>query len=166
MTIDAAVDGQGTAPARTALASWDLLSGRLVRPFSQALEAPYAFWIACPKSAADLPKISTFRSWLLRETEDDARRIAELGSRSRAAPRLQLHVKTKCYRDHPLLAISACRETAAQKQIRQLAHFDSLRIVCASRQLPVDCRQTGHSRAHRVLESGHYQDDVRAEGQE
>ena len=64
MTIDAAVDGQGIALARTALASWDLISGRLVRPFDQALEAPFAFWIVCPKSAADLPKISTFRTWL------------------------------------------------------------------------------------------------------
>ena len=66
MAIDAAVDGQGIALARTALASWDLISGRLVRPFPQALEAPYAFWIVCPKSAADLPKISTFRNWLLK----------------------------------------------------------------------------------------------------
>ena len=85
MAIDAAVDGQGIALARTALASSDLISGRLVRPFPQSLEVPYAFWIVCPKSAADLPKISTFRSWLLKEAEDDARRIAELGSRRRPA---------------------------------------------------------------------------------
>ena len=78
MTIDAAVDGQGIALARTALASWDLLSGRLVRPFDPALEAPYAFWIVCPKSAAELPKIATFRDWLLKEAADDARRLAEL----------------------------------------------------------------------------------------
>jgi LysR family transcriptional regulator, glycine cleavage system transcriptional activator len=76
MTIDAAVDGQGIALARTALASWDLLSGRLVRPFPLALEVPYAFWIVCPKSAAELPKISAFRKWLLSEAEEDARRIA------------------------------------------------------------------------------------------
>ena len=85
MAIDAAVDGQGIALARTALASWDLICGRLVRPFQQALEAPYAFWIVCPKSAADLPKISTFRSWLLQEAAEDARRIAGLKSRPRAA---------------------------------------------------------------------------------
>jgi len=85
MSIDAAVDGQGIALARTALAACDLISGRLVRPFPQALEAPYAFWIVCPKSAAELPKISTFRSWLLKEAEDDARRIAELNSRPRPA---------------------------------------------------------------------------------
>ena len=35
MAIDAAVDGQGVALARTALAAWDLIGGRLVRPFSR-----------------------------------------------------------------------------------------------------------------------------------
>lgn len=87
MAIDAAVDGQGIALARTALASCDLISGRLVRPFTQALEAPYAYWIVCPKSAAELPKISTFRKWVLKEAEDDVRRIAELKSRAGAAKR-------------------------------------------------------------------------------
>jgi LysR family glycine cleavage system transcriptional activator len=80
MAIDAAVDGQGIALARTALASWDLIAGRLVRPFPQALEAPYAFWIVCPKSAADLPKISAFRNWVLKEAADDARRVAQIQS--------------------------------------------------------------------------------------
>ena len=84
MTIDAAVDGQGIALARTALASWDLISGRLVRPFEQDVEAPFAFWIVCPKSAAELPKISTFRSWLLKEAAEDARRLSELDARPRA----------------------------------------------------------------------------------
>jgi LysR family glycine cleavage system transcriptional activator len=78
MTIDAAIDGQGIALARTALASSDLIAGRLVQPFTEALEAPYAFWIVCPKSAADLPKIAAFRSWLLEEAAEDARRIAAL----------------------------------------------------------------------------------------
>ena len=89
MAIDAAVDGQGIALARTALASWDLICGRLVRPFAQALEVPYAFWIVCPKSAAELPKISAFRAWLLQEAVDDARRIAALDPplRSTVAPR-------------------------------------------------------------------------------
>lgn len=81
MTIDAAVDGQGVALARTALASSDLIAGRLVRPFDLALDAPFAFWIVCPKSAAELPKIATFRSWLLEEAADDARRLARLDKR-------------------------------------------------------------------------------------
>jgi LysR family transcriptional regulator, glycine cleavage system transcriptional activator len=72
MAIDAAVDGQGIAIARTALAAWDLRAGRLVRPFALALKVPYAYWIVCPKSTADLPKISTFRDWLLAEASQDA----------------------------------------------------------------------------------------------
>jgi LysR family transcriptional regulator, glycine cleavage system transcriptional activator len=83
MAIYAAVDGQGIALARTALASWDLISGRLLRPFAQVLDAPYAFWIVCPKAAADLPKISTFRGWLLHEAADDARRLAKINANTR-----------------------------------------------------------------------------------
>ncbi len=75
MAIDAAVDGQGIAVARTALAAWDLCAGRLVRPFPLALKAPYAYWIVCPKSTADLPKIATFRDWLLTEAAADLRRL-------------------------------------------------------------------------------------------
>ncbi len=75
MAIDAAIDGQGIALARTALAAWDLCAGRLVRPFALALKAPYAYWIVCPKSTADLPKIATFREWLLAEAAEDARRL-------------------------------------------------------------------------------------------
>ena len=37
MLIDAAVDGQGIALARTTLAAGDLISGRLVRPFADVL---------------------------------------------------------------------------------------------------------------------------------
>ena len=83
MTIDAALDGQGVALARTALASWDLICGRLVRPLAQALAAPFAFWIVCPNSAANLPKIATFRDWLLEEAAEDARRLAKLDARPR-----------------------------------------------------------------------------------
>jgi len=75
MAIDAAIDGQGVALARTALAAWDLGAGRLVRPFALALKAPFAYWIVCPKSTADLPKIATFREWLLAEAKADTARL-------------------------------------------------------------------------------------------
>jgi LysR family glycine cleavage system transcriptional activator len=78
MAIDAAIQGQGVAMARTALAAWDLLAGRLVRPFPQALAAPFAMWIACPKATAELPKIADFRRWLLAEAADDTRRLAAI----------------------------------------------------------------------------------------
>jgi LysR family glycine cleavage system transcriptional activator len=73
MIIDAAVDGQGVALARTGLAAWDLINGRLVRPFSLALPVSYAYWIVCPTATANLPKIATFRDWLLEEAADDDR---------------------------------------------------------------------------------------------
>ena len=76
MAIDAAVDGQGVALARSALAAWDLNSGRLVRPFELALPVPYAYWIVCPKATASLPKIMTFRDWLLSEAAEDERRLS------------------------------------------------------------------------------------------
>jgi len=75
IAIDAAIDGQGVALARTALAAWDLLSGRLARPLAFGLKANYAYWIVCPKAAANLPKIAIFREWLLAEAADDARRL-------------------------------------------------------------------------------------------
>jgi len=75
MAIDAAVNGQGIALSRTALVAWDLCAGRLVRPFPLALKAPYAYWIVCPKSTADLPKISMFREWLLAEAAEDVQRM-------------------------------------------------------------------------------------------
>ena len=71
MAIDAAVDGQGIALARTALAAWDLLAKRLVRPFAFSLQAPFSYWIVCPNSTALLPKIATFRDWLLAEATED-----------------------------------------------------------------------------------------------
>jgi LysR family glycine cleavage system transcriptional activator len=78
MVIDAAVDGQGVALARTALAAHDLICGRLLRPFSFALPVSYAYWIVCPKATAKLPKIATFRDWLLAESAEDARRLPEV----------------------------------------------------------------------------------------
>jgi LysR family glycine cleavage system transcriptional activator len=78
MAIDAAIDGQGVALARTALVAWDLVSGRLARPFKLALTAPYAYWIVCPRANADLPKVATFRDWLLAEVAAERRRMEQV----------------------------------------------------------------------------------------
>ena len=80
MAIDAAVAGQGVALARTARAAWDLLNGRLVRPFGISLRLSKSYWIVCPKATAALPKISTFREWLLAEAAEDVRRLKNLPS--------------------------------------------------------------------------------------
>src|SRR5262245_61805763 len=82
MIIDAAVDGQGVALARTTLAAWDIINGRLARPFATALRLSKSYWIVCPKAASTLPKVTTFRNWLLAEAADDVRRLKTLGPRA------------------------------------------------------------------------------------
>jgi len=71
LAIDAAAAGQGIVLARSALASLDLIAGRLVRPLEEAIPAEFAYWIVCRKSAADAPKINQFRSWLIEQVQDD-----------------------------------------------------------------------------------------------
>ena len=56
MLIDAAVDGQGIALARTALAAWDLINGRLVRPIDVSLRMSNTYWIVCPKATSAFPR--------------------------------------------------------------------------------------------------------------
>jgi LysR family glycine cleavage system transcriptional activator len=78
MLIDAAVDGQGIALARTALAAWDLINGRLVRPFATALRLSKSYWIVCPKVTSTLPKIQSFRDWMLAEAAADLGKLKTL----------------------------------------------------------------------------------------
>jgi LysR family glycine cleavage system transcriptional activator len=91
MVIDAAADGQGVALARTTLAAWDLINGRLIRPFAAALRLSKTYWIVCPKATATLPKITVFRDWLVAQAAEDARRVAALtprhGAGGTASPR-------------------------------------------------------------------------------
>jgi len=79
MLIDAAIDGQGIALARTALAAWDLLNGRLVRPLDVSLRMANTYWIVCPKAASNVPKIARFRNWVLSEATEDTRRLKDRG---------------------------------------------------------------------------------------
>src|SRR5262252_3101750 len=88
MLIDAAVDGQGIALARTALAAWDLINGRLLRPFSLSLRLSKTYWIVCPQATSMLPKIKACRDWLLAEAAADARRLKEMASSPKGAPKL------------------------------------------------------------------------------
>jgi LysR family transcriptional regulator, glycine cleavage system transcriptional activator len=76
MVIDAAVNGQGIALARTTLAAWDIVNKRLIAPFAGVLPLSSAYWIVAPKATAQLPKIATFRSWLLAEAAGDVEQIA------------------------------------------------------------------------------------------
>jgi LysR family glycine cleavage system transcriptional activator len=79
MLIDAAIDGQGVALARTALVAWDIIHGRLVRPVDVSLAMSNTYWIVYPKVNSKVAKIAAFREWLLAEASDDAHRLAALG---------------------------------------------------------------------------------------
>jgi LysR family transcriptional regulator, glycine cleavage system transcriptional activator len=87
MAIDAAVDGQGVVLTRTALAAWDLIGGRLVRPFDIAMPASYGYWIVCAKATAKLPKIVAFSEWLVAEAAEDTRQLDRLKSKARQTAR-------------------------------------------------------------------------------
>jgi LysR family glycine cleavage system transcriptional activator len=76
MIIDAAIEGQGIALARTTLAAGDLISRRIVRPFDVSLQLAKTYWIVCPKATTHVAKVSRFRDWLLTEAADDTRRLA------------------------------------------------------------------------------------------
>jgi LysR family transcriptional regulator, glycine cleavage system transcriptional activator len=76
MLIDAAIDGQGIALARTMLAISDVVAGRLLRLFQAALPLKNTYWIICPKATRSLPKITAFRDWLLEEVDTDRQRLA------------------------------------------------------------------------------------------
>jgi LysR family glycine cleavage system transcriptional activator len=83
MAIDAAINGQGIALTRTTLAAWDLINGRLVRPLPEALRLSKTYWIVCPNATAALPKIVTFRDWLLAEAASDTKKLKKLAWFSR-----------------------------------------------------------------------------------
>jgi len=81
MLIDAAVDGQGVALARTMLAAWDLLHGRLVVPLDVSLPLENTYWIVHPKLASSEPKVITLRDWLLGEAGDEGRHLRALAGK-------------------------------------------------------------------------------------
>jgi len=84
MLIDAAIDGQGVALARTALVASDLINRRLVRPVDVSLRMSSSYWVVCPKATSRTPKIATFRDWLLAEAAEDARRLKALARSDQA----------------------------------------------------------------------------------
>ena len=77
--VEAAVEGQGVALARGALAAADLsagrltrpfalglpavadlYAGRLTRPFALGLPAAFAYYVVCPEATAETPKVKAF----------------------------------------------------------------------------------------------------------
>lgn len=87
MVIDAAVDGQGVALARSTLAAWDLINGRIVAPFDVTWRLSKTYWVVSPKATAKQPKIAMFRDWLLAEAAGDMRRLNDARAVTRSSRR-------------------------------------------------------------------------------
>lgn len=81
MVIDAAINGQGIGLARSTLAAWDLINARLIAAFAVTMPLSTAYWIVAPQAMADLPKIATFRNWLLAEAAEDRRQVDGLAAK-------------------------------------------------------------------------------------
>lgn len=66
--LQAAVEGHGVALARSVMARDDLASGRLVRLFAEiSFASALAYYVVYRPECASLPRLKTFRDWLLAE---------------------------------------------------------------------------------------------------
>ncbi len=66
--LQAAIEGQGVALARSVMAHDDLAAGRLVRLFPDiAFASELAYYIVFRPERAELPKVVAFRDWLKAE---------------------------------------------------------------------------------------------------
>lgn len=68
--LQAAMDGQGLALARSVMVKDDLAAGRLIRPFAdKGLDCPLtqAYYVVYRPECGELGKVQAFRDWLLSE---------------------------------------------------------------------------------------------------
>ncbi len=72
LAIQAAIEGQGVALGRSALVQHDLARGRLVRPFDLSVPGKFSYYVVSTRAAAERPKVSAFRDWLLAEARGSA----------------------------------------------------------------------------------------------
>jgi LysR family glycine cleavage system transcriptional activator len=67
MALEAAIEGQGVALTRTALAMGALAQRQLVKPFDLPMPDRFAYYVVCPKSTETLPKVRAFRRWIVEQ---------------------------------------------------------------------------------------------------
>ena len=67
MVIQAAIQGEGVALARSALVEDDLKTGRLIKPFEISLPVEFAYYVVYPEQHLSRPKVKAFHDWLFCE---------------------------------------------------------------------------------------------------
>lgn len=63
----AALAAQGVALLNARMWTRELAAGRLIAPFALAATTGSSFWLVCPESRRNLPRVRQFREWLLAE---------------------------------------------------------------------------------------------------
>jgi LysR family glycine cleavage system transcriptional activator len=82
--LDAAVAGAGVSLSYKLIASDDVHSGRLVKPFGPELPLASAYHFCCPKGQETRPKVRAFRDWLFAEMADTKAKWAAAAQREAA----------------------------------------------------------------------------------
>jgi LysR family glycine cleavage system transcriptional activator len=93
-TMQAAIDGQGIALARSSLLGNDVRNGVLVRLFDIVVPLPRKYFLVYPPRLADSPKLAPFRQWLFDEVAAERRESSSAEART-APPRKRSTAKGK-----------------------------------------------------------------------
>ena len=100
-TMQAAIDGQGVAPARSSLLGNDVHNGVLVRLFDIVVSLPRKYFLVYPPRLVDSPKLAPFRQWLFDEVAAEGRDPSPSNERQ-SAPRKPASTKaTRTVRRRP-----------------------------------------------------------------
>jgi LysR family glycine cleavage system transcriptional activator len=93
-TMQAAIDGQGIALARSSLLGNDVRNGVLVRLFDVVVHLPKKYFLVYPPRLVDSPKLAPFRQWLFDEVAAEER-DAPAPDKPKARPRKRSSAKGK-----------------------------------------------------------------------
>ncbi len=83
MSVQAAIDSQGVALARSAHVEQDLEAKRLVKLFDVYSKSPVSYYFVCPHKAIAQPRIAAFRTWLFDEAKQCQETFDRVGQGSR-----------------------------------------------------------------------------------
>ena len=103
-TMQAAIDGQGIALARSSLLGNDVHNGVLVRLFDIVVSLPRKYFLVYPPRLVDSPKLVPFRQWLFDEVAAEGRDSSPPNERQ-SSPRKPASTKaTRTVRRRPTRA--------------------------------------------------------------
>ncbi len=71
MALQAAIEGHGVALGSSVLVADDLAAGRLIKPFDLSFPVSFAYYVVCPETSVDQPRIAAFREWVMAEATAD-----------------------------------------------------------------------------------------------